>query len=382
MSDSYRSLLVLLLPLVACPYPSKEDTGETGDTDSATDTDTDTDTDTRTTESETGCYAVDPSLTTCPAPEKVLVDNVIPATCGAEVLTVDGAGTLSESCGYIGGAVPGGWCLYPITVLAPEDPCDYGRPLVLGGRPRLARLARVRGWADAAASTSRTAGAPAEAPSPEAPSRAALAETWARIGLAEHASVASFSRFALELLALGAPAALVTGAHAAALDEVRHAKLAFGLASAYAGDTLGPGPLPLGDLVLHADLVAFAEATAREGCVAETLSALQMAEARDRATDPEVRAVLTGIARDEARHAALAWKTVRWAIDAGGEPVRAAVARALAIQPSVPGDDVAGLLPPAVARETIRRGWAEVVAPAAAALLGGGSPVPMVDAHA
>jgi hypothetical protein len=380
LSDSYRSLLVLLLPLVACPYPSKEDTGETGDTDSATDTDTDT----RTTESETGCYAVDPSLTTCPAPAKVLVDNVIPATCGAEVLTVDGAGTLSESCGYIGGAVPGGWCLYPITVLAPEDPCDYGRPLVLGGRPRLAPLARVRGWADAQrADTSRADTSRTDAPaSTEAPSRASLAETWARIGLAEHASVASFSRFALELLALGAPAALVTGAHAAALDEVRHAKLAFGLASAYAGDTLGPGPLPLGDLVLHADLVAFAEATAREGCVAETLSALQMAEARDRATDPEVRAVLAGIARDEARHAALAWRTVRWAIDAGGEPVRAAVARALAVQPTVPGDDAAGLLPPAVARETIRRGWAEVVAPAAAALLGGGSPVPMVDAHA
>ncbi|MDP2308969.1 MAG: ferritin-like domain-containing protein [Pseudomonadota bacterium] len=355
MTDSYRSLLFLLLPLVGCPTPEKSDTGETGDTDTDT-TDTDTDTDVAETLSETGCYAVDPSLTECPAPADVVLDQVIPATCGATVLTVDGAGELSTGCAYIGGAVPGGWCLYPITVSVPEDPCDYGRPLVVDGRPRLAPLVRARGWT---------------APAAPAQADAAQAATWARIGLAEHASVASFSRFALDLLAQGAPADLVADAHAAALDEVRHAKLAFGIASAFANDTLGPGPLTLGDLSLSADLAALAFATAREGCVAETLSALQMAEARDRATDPAIRAALTLIARDEARHAALAWRTVRWALLAGGAPVRAALIQAFATPPTLPGDDASGLLPPPVARAAILRGWAEVVVPAATALLGG-----------
>jgi hypothetical protein len=36
--------------------------------------------------------------------------------------------------------------------------------------------------------------------------------------LFQHASVASFARFSLELLALGAPPDLVAAAHAAALD--------------------------------------------------------------------------------------------------------------------------------------------------------------------
>lgn len=359
MTDSYRSLLLVLLPLVGCPMPSKDDTGEATDTDTSSDTDTDdtdTDTDTAATATESGCYSVDPSLTECPAPAEVILDQVIPATCGATVLSVEGEGTLSTSCGWIGGFAPDGWCLYPISVAVPEDPCDYGRPLVLGGRPRLAPLARGAGWA--------------AAPAVEPEGSVELAQIWARIGLAEHASVASFSRFALELLAFGAPATLVSAAHAAALDEVRHAKLAFGLASAYAGDTIGPGPLPLAELTVCTDLAAFAAATAREGCVAETLSALQMAEARDRATDPAVRAVLDGIARDEARHAALAWRTVRWAIDVGGAAVRDAVAEALATPPALPSEDSTGLLPPAVARAVIVRGWAEVVAPAAAGLLG------------
>ena len=58
-----------------------------------------------------------------------------------------------------------------------------------------------------------------------AASRQTLAGSWARDGLAEHASIASFSRFALGLLSHGAPASLVERLHLAAIDEIRHARL-------------------------------------------------------------------------------------------------------------------------------------------------------------
>ena len=45
---------------------------------------------------------------------------------------------------------------------------------------------------------------------------------------------------------------------------------------------------------------------------------LMMLEARDAATHPEVREALDAIAEDEARHAELAWRFVRWAVEQPG----------------------------------------------------------------
>ena len=53
--------------------------------------------------------------------------------------------------------------------------------------------------------------------------------------LDEHASIPTFERLALELAFHGAPRALVTRARAAAAEELRHARLCLGLASAYLG---------------------------------------------------------------------------------------------------------------------------------------------------
>jgi hypothetical protein len=256
------------------------------------------------------------------------------------VLSVDGPGTVGR-CFWLEAEDTGSsTCIYPITVALPENGCDYGRPLTMDDGPRAASPVQRDGW---------------QAASSHAPLSAEQRARWARIGLAEHASVASFGRFALELMALGAPAELIAAAHRAALDEVRHAELAFGLASAH-GDQVGPGPLPLGDLRIRADLVGLAVATAREGCVAETLSALQMAVARDQAEGAE-RVALVEIAADEARHAALAWRTVRWALSVGGEPVRSAVLRVFEEPPETLG-------------EGMERGWNEVILPAARAMLG------------
>jgi hypothetical protein len=213
--------------------------------------------------------------------------------------------------------------------------------------------------------------------------RAALAEHWSEVGLLEHASIASFSKFSLALLSVGAPPSLVEGAHRAAMDEVEHAKLAFRLASRYAGESLAPGPLPLDDVgVLGSDLVDLAVSTAREGCVGETVGAVEARAALERATDEEVRRVLGIVERDEASHAELAWQTVRWAIDQGGwsahDAVRAAFRHELDVplMPAAerPGDPdllaAHGVLPPAELVAVRRRALVEVVRPAAIALLG------------
>jgi hypothetical protein len=207
-----------------------------------------------------------------------------------------------------------GECCYQATI----GGCT-GRPFLVEDRPRTAPLRRASasGWTAHLAPQSATL---------DPAVRARLADAWTADGLAEHASVASFGRFALELLAVGAPADLVAEAHEAALDEIRHARLCLALASAYAGEPVEPGPFPFGGHVeVDSDLARIAARAAREGCIGETMAALQAAEQLADATDPAVREVLTIIAADEARHAELAWRTIAWALRTGGAAVRTAV---------------------------------------------------------
>ena len=208
--------------------------------------------------------------------------------------------------------------------------------------------------------------------------RTALAAAWLDDALLEHASVAAFARFALELMAVGAPSRLVEAAHEAALDEVRHARLCFALASAYAGTAVKPAAFPFGGGVrVAADLAAMAASSVTEGCVGETLAAAQAAEQLARATDPAVRAVLAMIAKDEARHAALAWRAVGWALQRGDESVRRAVvdafdgaiAAVLAVESGTSGLEAHGRLDAASQNALVRATLQEVVLPCARALL-------------
>src|SRR5262249_43755535 len=148
--------------------------------------------------------------------------------------------------------------------------------------------------------------------------RAALAAHWLEVGALEHASVASFARFTLDLLALGAPATLVADAQRAGADEVDHARLAYGLASAYAGRTLGPGPLDLHALALGADVQAVVRSLVIEGCVGETLGVAEALALRDHAVDAALRAVHARIAADEQRHAELSWQALAWLLRSRG----------------------------------------------------------------
>jgi hypothetical protein len=147
---------------------------------------------------------------------------------------------------------------------------------------------------------------------------------WIQDARAEHASVAAFSRFSLQLMAVAAPADLVAAAHLAAVDEVKHAQLCFGLAKTLSrsDDVATPGPfaIPSGSVEITSDIGTMVFHTALEGCVGETVSVVQAffeletLPLSSNGLKDQVGEVLTTIFEDEARHAALAWRTLLWAV--------------------------------------------------------------------
>jgi hypothetical protein len=155
----------------------------------------------------------------------------------------------------------------------------------------------------------------------------------------EHASIAAFARFTLQLLALGAPSALVAASNQAMADETEHARMAFALASAYEDRDVGPSCLPIDGSLDGADLHTFVATLLREGCIGETRAAVEARETLGVTRDPVVREVLEKIAQDETRHAELAWQTLAWLLSSGR--VRAGEVRrelSLAFAEMQPGD--------------------------------------------
>jgi hypothetical protein len=151
------------------------------------------------------------------------------------------------------------------------------------------------------------------------------ASGWARDAGLEHASAAEFCRLALGLLALGAPRELVDGALRASLSEVRHAALSYGVAAAYGGAQLGPGPLAIASAATLPDLVTLFEGTLADGCVGEALASLEAAAEAADSQDPALAAALREIAADEAGHAELAFRIAAWALDVASTSERAAM---------------------------------------------------------
>ena len=136
----------------------------------------------------------------------------------------------------------------------------------------------------------------------------------------------------MQLLSLGAPGELIEACNRALADETAHTRLCFGLATRYAGTTLGPGKLEVRDCFEDMSLLAIAKLVLREGCIGETVAALEAVEAAERATDPAVKGVLTRIARDEQAHAELAFEFLTWAAAQCSASDRAELARACEVQ--------------------------------------------------
>ena len=202
--------------------------------------------------------------------------------------------------------------------------CAIGRPFEVAGSWRSAEPVDREDWQAEGAMSLDAAFAQLDVKG-----RAALASHWLDAARMEHASVASFARLTLELLAIGAPPELLTRSQAAGIDEVRHAQACYALAQTLGAGDVGPGPLQIEGSLRAPTLVEVAAAAAREGCVWETVAALQAQVEAVQAAHPALQAWLQPIADDEGRHAELAWDIVRWAVDVGGAPVRAAVIAAL-----------------------------------------------------
>jgi len=243
-----------------------------------------------------------------------------------------------------------------------------GRPFVSDDEARHAPVGRGSGWS----------GALSLSPPADAELRRAVVAGWLQVAQDEHASIASFSRFNLELLALGAPADLLARSTRALGDEVRHAQLGFTIASSFADAAYAPGPLAVaGALHRSDDAEAVLVAAILEGCINETVCAVQLQRMLPRIADPGLRSALTGVVDDELRHAELSWAFVRWLLEARPELLPAAeLAFAGTASRPMPAEgplDEAiaahGLVPPAEGHRIAKDVMDTVVGPCAEALL-------------
>ena len=258
-----------------------------------------------------------------------------------------------------------------------------GRPFLIEGRQRLASTCDRGDWCAQLEELSASLA--------DAELSAAVGHGWIEQGLMEHASVAAFARFSLQLLSLGAPPDLVTRAAEAMQDEIRHARACFELARRHTGEQMGPGPLDVNGALDGLDLTNIVLDTIAEGCIGETVAALEAAEALSHCEDMAARAVLRRISVEEGRHAELAWQFVSWALQTGPhslkERVRSAFSEALAgarREPVRMTQRDRDLLRHGLVSESLRAPLrasvlAEVVGPCAKALLEGVGTRPVRD---
>jgi hypothetical protein len=253
-----------------------------------------------------------------------------------------------------------------------------GRPFLIHGQARQAGVVSRKDWLAALAQGAE------DIERLPAWLRARLADEWLDDARMEHASVAAFARFSLELLAHGAPAELLLAAQRAGADEVEHARLCFALASRYAGRALGPDKLRMADVSPAATLRESVLCAVAEGCVGETLAALRAQAALDEARCPAVREVLARIVEDETRHAELAFRYLAWTLEQ--DPLLADAVAALlhdeerrqpALEPDGLEPEAAaclrahGRVAPAHDRALRRVAFAQVIAPCFRAILAG-----------
>ncbi|MEZ4302501.1 MAG: hypothetical protein R3B70_46665, partial [Polyangiaceae bacterium] len=261
-------------------------------------------------------HCIAPVDGSCPSAQEAVITDAPPGSGECECDERKGPyansdAASAESCCYLLGSIG----------------CD-GRPLLVDNAPRLAPVMPCRGpWAK------RPVGADGAADIDvaglDAGERAEIARRWAERARFEHASIASFARFSMTLLACGAPPELVEAAHAAAVDEIRHARTALAIAAEYAGEPMDLGKLDIRGALSEADsLESAAIATVIEGCVGETLAAIEVAASAAAAGPLRVREALSAIAEDETRHAELSWAFVKWAVVRGGPAVRQRVGTA------------------------------------------------------
>ncbi|MCA9620244.1 MAG: ferritin-like domain-containing protein, partial [Myxococcales bacterium] len=131
------------------------------------------------------------------------------------------------------------------------------------------------------------------------------------------------------------------------------------------------------------DPIAVADSVCCEGAIAETVAAMLVAAARDRAESPALKRALASVAEEELAHAGLAWRYLAWSVQRHGAAVREVLLRRFAEAERHVGVGPVPLAAPAMREALERHGHltreerrriarhvlAEVVAPAASSLL-------------
>jgi hypothetical protein len=137
-----------------------------------------------------------------------------------------------------------------------------------------------------------------------------LADHFATMASLEAASVTAFEVLAAELTHYGAPAELIERMHAAAREEIVHARETTAMARLYGAEPepphIEPRPIrTLEDIALD---------NAVEGCVRETFGAAVGCYQADQARDRRIADLMHQLATDEIGHAALAFDLHLWLI--------------------------------------------------------------------
>jgi hypothetical protein len=191
--------------------------------------------------------------------------------------------------------------------------CDYveGRPLMCEGFAQVASIGMGMSWVE---------GTVADSHQLTMEQRQILSTFWLRTAQMEHASVASFHQFALDLMRFGANPELLMRTNKAIMDEISHAKAAFAITEGFLGHPFSPQDFAM-KLEQVDNLADFAIKVAVEGAFNETLAVVIASFQKEQCTDYAIQKFLTDIIREEAEHAELAWDTLRWLIDKGGDVV-------------------------------------------------------------
>eukprot|EP01084_Bolivina_argentea_P131520 232129_1 len=137
---------------------------------------------------------------------------------------------------------------------------------------------------------------------------------WKQQALSEYASIATFSKFSLELMSIGAPLWFIELSNQASIDEIRHAKVSFDIANMYLNSEqcMISDVFPSHVVNIDADWNRISKDVVIGGCLGETLSAFKMIKNKYGNIIDEY---LYSMAMDEIKHSALAWVTIKWMID-------------------------------------------------------------------
>lgn len=253
------------------------------------------------------------------------VGECVPASCGLDANCAEGALCASYdivdeckiwqnygfACQDMRDECAGSDCDGYCTKTGDHRVCDpgasgCGRPFLIDGKHRQAAPTRRLDWAQ------RHVFVACDGLSSEARQR--IGREWLESALLEHASIASFARFTLQLLEFGAPAELVEASGQAMLEEAGHARICFAIAGQYLDEPVGPTALSLAGALPSTSLLELCRLTLLEGCIGESVAAAIASELSSRARDSVLRDVLNGIAGEELSHAALAFRFLHWAV--------------------------------------------------------------------